>query len=177
MDGARLMNAVVASEVLASDYAKYTDSVWIDLSKGLGCPIGGVLAGSNEFIEKSWLWKQRLGGSMRQSGMMAAAGILALDNNIERLENDHKNARLLAGKLIEIEGIEVNPSLVETNIVICKVVSKNISARELVTKLSKIGIRIGALTERELRIVTHLDVNEKQIEKAVEEISKIMLTA
>ena len=109
--------------------------------------------------------------------MMAAAGIFALDNNIERLENDHKNARLLAGKLIEIEGIEVNPSLVETNIVICKVVSKNISARELVTKLSKIGIRIGALTERELRIVTHLDVNEEQIHTAVEEISKIMLTA
>ncbi len=177
MDGARLMNAVVASKISASDYAKYTDSVWIDLSKGLGCPIGGVLAGSNEFIEKSWLWKQRLGGSMRQSGMMAAAGIFALDNNIERLENDHKNARLLAGKLIEIEGIEVNPSLVETNIVICKVVSKNISARELVTKLSKIGIRIGALTERELRIVTHLDVNEEQIHTAVEEISKIMLTA
>ncbi len=125
MDGARLMNAVVASKISASDYAKYTDSVWIDLSKGLGCPIGGVLAGSNEFIEKSWLWKQRLGGSMRQSGMMAAAGIFALDNNIERLENDHKNARLLAGKLIEIEGIEVNPSLVETNIVICKVVSSN----------------------------------------------------
>ena len=177
MDGARLMNAVVASKISASDYAKYTDSVWIDLSKGLGCPIGGVLAGSNEFIEKSWLWKQRLGGSMRQSGMMAAAGIFALDNNIERLENDHKNARLLAGKLLEIEGIEVNPSLVETNIVICKVVSKNISARELVTKLSKIGIRIGALTERELRIVTHLDVNEEQIHTAVEEISKIMLTA
>ena len=101
----------------------------------------------------------------------------ALDNNIERLENDHKNARLLARKLIEIEGIEVNPSLVETNIVICKVVSKKISARELVTKLSKIGIRIGALTERELRIVTHLDVNEEQIHKAVKEISKIMLTA
>ena len=177
MDGARLMNAVVASQISASDYAKYTDSVWIDLSKGLGCPIGGVLAGSHEFIEKSWLWKQRLGGSMRQSGMMAAAGIFALDNNIERLEDDHKNARSFAKKLSAIKGIEINPSLVETNIVICKVVSEKISAKELVTKLSTIGIRIGALTERELRIVTHLDVNEKQIEKAVEEISKIMLTA
>jgi len=109
--------------------------------------------------------------------MMAAAGIFALDNNIERLEDDHKNARSFAKKLSAIKGIEINPSLVETNIVICKVVSEKISAKELVTKLSTIGIRIGALTERELRIVTHLDVNEKQIEKAVEEISKIMLTA
>ena len=109
--------------------------------------------------------------------MMAAAGIFALDNNIERLEDDHKNARSFAKKLSAIKGIEINPSLVETNIVICKVVSEKISAKELVTKLSTIGIRIGALTERELRIVTHLDVNEKQLEKAVEEISKIMLTA
>lgn len=98
MDGARLMNAVVASGIPAAEFAAQFDSVWIDLSKGLGCPVGGVLAGSEAFVEECWRWKHRLGGAMRQAGIVAAAGIHALDH-IERLATDHRNARLLAERL------------------------------------------------------------------------------
>ena len=117
MDGARLMNAVVASGVAARDYAKSFDSVWIDLSKGLGCPVGGVLAGSAEFVKRAWQWKQRMGGAMRQAGIVAAAGVYALENNVERLAEDHANARLLADRLAAVPGIVVEPEAVETNIV------------------------------------------------------------
>ena len=96
MDGARLMNAVVESGVDAARYAAPFDSLWIDFSKGLGCPVGAALAGSAAFIEAAWQWKQRLGGAMRQSGIVAAAGLYALDHHVARLAEDHANARRLA---------------------------------------------------------------------------------
>src|SRR6201999_2972948 len=104
MDGARLLNATVATGISARDMAKGWDSAWIDFSKGLGAPIGGVVAGSHAFIDEVWRWKQRLGGSMRQAGICAAACIYALDHNVERLAEDHENARILAAGLQEIEG-------------------------------------------------------------------------
>ena len=112
MDGARLMNAVVASGVSAKAYGAQVDTVWIDLSRGLGCPIGGVLAGSASFIQEAWQWKQRLGGSMRQSGIIAAAGLYAFKHNVTRLEEDHDNAKFLAHRLADIPGLEIDPASV-----------------------------------------------------------------
>src|SRR5258705_8392506 len=117
MDGARILNAAVASGVAAHRMAAPCDSAWLDLSKGLCCPLGGVLAGSQTFIDAAWQWKHRLGGALRQSGILAAAGIYALDHNVERLAEDHANARLLGDLLGSVPGIRiVNPDI-ETNIV------------------------------------------------------------
>ena len=103
---------VVASGVPARDYAGLCDSAWVDLSKGLGCPIGAVLCGSAEFIEEAWRWKHQFGGAMRQAGIVAAAGVYALENNVERLAEDHANARLLADRLAEVPGIAIDPGLI-----------------------------------------------------------------
>ena len=117
MDGARLMNAVVASGTPAADYAAPFDSLWLDFSKGLGAPVGAVLAGSKAFVHEAWRVKQQIGGAMRQAGIIAAACIYALDHHVERLAEDHANAKALAEGLAEIPGIELDPATVETNIV------------------------------------------------------------
>lgn len=173
MDGARLLNAVVASGISARDYAATVDTVWIDLSKGLGCPIGGVLAGTKAFIKKSWPWKQRLGGSMRQSGLLAAGGIYALDHNVERLAIDHANARTLATHLAQIPGINIDPLTVETNIVIVDVTEAALTAPEIAERLLEKGIRIGAMAPNRFRAVTHLDVDEAGILRAAEAFQEI----
>jgi threonine aldolase len=105
MDGARLLNAVVASGIPAKEFAASFDSVWIDFSKGLGAPVGAALAASQEFILEAWQWKQRLGGAMRQAGIIAAAGVFALRHHVDRLAVDHENAKLLARGLAELPGI------------------------------------------------------------------------
>jgi len=174
MDGARLMNAVVASGTPAQAYAAQVDTTWIDLSKGLGCPVGGVLAGSEDFIQEAWQWKQRLGGSMRQSGIIAAAGLYAFQNNVDRLAEDHANAKYLAERLTEVDGIEINPATVETNIILLKVTSDKMSARELSASLGEQGIRIGAMSERDVRLVTHLDVDRAGVEEAADAIQMLL---
>ena len=118
LDGARLMNAVVASGVDAADWAGGFDSAWLDFTKGLGAPVGACLAGSAAFIEEAWRWKQMLGGAMRQSGIVAAAGLYALDHHVERLADDHARAKRLAEGLAALPGVELDPATVETNIVI-----------------------------------------------------------
>jgi threonine aldolase len=173
MDGARLLNAVVATGVSAKDYAATVDTVWIDLSKGLGCPIGGVIAGSHEFIEQAWPWKQRLGGSMRQSGILAAAGLYALDHNVERLAIDHANARTLATGLADIPGVKIDPLSVETNILIIDVTDADLSAPEISENLLNEGIRMGAMGPDTLRAVTHLDVDEAGVIRARDAFAKI----
>jgi threonine aldolase len=175
MDGARLLNAVIASGVSAADYAATADTVWIDLSKGLGCPVGGVIAGSQDFIDRAWPWKQRLGGSMRQSGILAAAGLYALDHNVERLEEDHLNAKNLAVKLAQIPGVKINPAAVETNILIINVAELKLSAFEISEKLLLNGVRIGAMGPDTMRAVTHLDVDETGIVRAAEVFEKIVV--
>ena len=172
MDGARLMNAVVESGVSAKDYAAQVDTVWIDLSKGLGCPIGSVLAGSEVFIQEAWQWKQRMGGSMRQSGIIAAAGIFAFKHNVQRLKEDHENARALANSLSDLPGINIDPGRVETNIILFQVTSDQMSAHDLAARLAKFGIRIGAMTDREIRLVTHLDVSREDVLEAAEAIKE-----
>ena len=174
MDGARLMNAVVASGVPAKEFAAHVDTTWIDLSKGLGCPVGGVLAGAADFIQEAWQWKQRLGGSMRQSGIIAAAGLYAFENNVERLSEDHENAKYLADRLTGIDGIEINPSRVETNILLLRVDSGKMTAQELASKLYEQGIRIGAMNERDVRLVTHLDVDRAGVTEAADAIEALL---
>ena len=173
MDGARLLNAVVASGVSAADYGATVDTVWIDLSKGLGCPIGGVIAGSQDFIDQAWPWKQRLGGSMRQSGILAAAGLYALDHNVKRLAEDHLNAKNLANQLAQIPGIKIDPTTVETNILLINVADAKLSAYDISEKLLLDGVRIGAMGSDVMRAVTHLDVDKAGITHAAEAFKTI----
>lgn len=172
MDGARLLNAVAATGVSAAEYAEGFDSVWIDLSKGLGAPVGSVLAGSKNFINKARYWKQRLGGAMRQAGIIAAGGIYALENNIKRLKDDNKNARYLAEAIVNYSGIELNLQSVQTNIIIFRV--KGISAEELADRLLRKGVRLSIMGKDLLRAVTHLDINREDIEYVVDIFGKIM---
>jgi len=166
MDGARLLNACVKTGVNAETYSKNFDSVWLDFSKGLGAPVGAVLAGSEEFINKSWRIKQRLGGAMRQSGVLSAMCLYALDNNISRLSNDHEVASFLESEIEKLETVEqILP--VETNIVIFDLSDETISAPKLVQKMEEQGFRIGAFGERRIRIVTHLDVDMDSATKLV----------
>ncbi len=170
MDGARLMNAVVASGVSAADYCDGFDSAWVDLSKGLGCPVGGVLAGSKAFIEDAWRWKQRLGGAMRQAGMLAAAGSYAFEHHLEQLQVDHANARRLAEIVGAHELINLGADDIETNIVLIDISSLGIAATDVVAELEKKKINLGAFGSMLLRAITHLDVDADQIEEAGGEI-------
>ncbi len=173
MDGARLMNAVVASGVPARDYAAGFDSCWLDLSKGLGAPVGAVLAGSKEFIQEAWQWKQRLGGAMRQAGIIAAAGVYALRHHVDRLAEDHANAKYLASKLAEIPNLKVQPEKVQTNIVILDLSLSGKSPQEIINLLLEKGIRLSPAGASGLRAVTHLDVNRSLIEEAIEILREV----
>lgn len=158
MDGARLLNASAATGVPASDYAAGYDSVWIDFSKGLGCPMGAVLAGSTEFVDQAWRLKQQLGGAMRQSGIIAAMCHFALDNNLARLVDDHTLAADLASHISAFTSVkQVLP--VETNIVIFDLKANAPTAKDVVETLKSNGVHVGAFGPRRVRIVTHLDVD------------------
>lgn len=174
MDGARLLNAVVESGVSAQAYCAPMESAWIDLSKGLGCPVGGVMAGSRAFIEESWRWKQRIGGAMRQSGMLAAAGLYALDHHVDRMAEDHDNARAFAGVLAQVNGIGIDPANVETNIIVFDVGATGWTAPDVSARLLEQGIRIGALSATTMRAVTHLDVTRAQVLEAAETFAAIV---
>lgn len=159
MDGARLMNAVVRSGVSAADWAEDYDSCWIDFTKGLGAPVGAVLAGSRDFIERAWVVKQQFGGAMRQSGILAAMCLYALDHHVERLAEDHDLAKSIAKRIEPLPKVEtVLP--VDTNIVIFDLTPDAPNADELVRLCRDDGITVGAFGERRIRIVTHLDVDE-----------------
>src|ERR1700726_1564955 len=138
MDGARLLNACVASGITARDMAAGWDSAWIDFSKGLGAPVGAAIAGSREFIDEVWRWKQRLGGSMRQAGICAAACVHALDHHIDRLAEDHANARALARGLSQIPGFEVQEP--ETNLVFFRPDGAGVGGNKMVAELRKRGL-------------------------------------
>lgn len=174
MDGARLMNACVASGISARDMADGWDSVWIDFSKGLGAPIGAVIAGTDDFIDEVWRWKQRLGGAMRQSGVCAAACVYALDHHVERLADDHANARALARGLAQIPGITVNQP--QTNLVFFDPSDTEIDTARVISELDRRGILAGALDHR-IRACTHLDVSAAMIEETVSAVRDIVARA
>jgi threonine aldolase len=162
LDGARLLNAAVASGVSAAEYAGGFDTAWIDFSKGLGAPVGACLAGSRELIEEAWRYKQMYGGAMRQAGIVAAGALWALDHNVERLAEDHANARALADGLARIDGVEVDSGQVETNIVFFEVPD----APALLAGLAERGIELSRVG-KSLRAVTHLDVDAGGIERTL----------
>jgi threonine aldolase len=163
LDGARLMNAVVASGVPAREYAGMFDTAWLDFTKGLGAPVGAVLAGSRELIDEAWRYKQMWGGAMRQAGIIAAAGLYALDHHVERLAEDHENARRLAEGLAEIDGLEIDPADVETNIV----VFGTADAVAFCAALEREGVKMGEIAPDRVRAVTHLDVDRAGVERAI----------
>ena len=175
MDGARLLNAAVASGVPARDLARGFDTAWIDLSKGLGCPVGAVLATSGDRLGDVWRWKQRLGGAMRQAGILAAAGIHALDHHVDRLAEDHVLARRFAEGVAGIPGLGIALDSVESNIVYFGVEEGvGRSAKEVVGSLAKRGVSIGALGPRLLRAVTHLDVGAAEVDAALEALREVL---
>ncbi len=160
MDGARLLNACVATGVSARAMSAGWDSVWIDFSKGLGAPIGAVMAGSRTFIDEAWRWKQRLGGAMRQAGICASACVYALDHHIARLADDHVNARSLARGLSQIEGMSVQQP--ETNLVFFDPAGAGLSGEKLVAALGQRGILLAMMDGR-IRACTHLDITAAMI--------------
>ncbi len=166
MDGARLMNAVVASGVSARDYAATFDSAWIDFTKGLGAPVGAALAGSRAFIDEAWRCKQQMGGAMRQAGIIAAGGVWALRHHVKRLADDHTNARRLAEGLAGLPGVSVDPKTIDTNIVFFDLTGA-LTAGVAVERMLASGVRMGALGARTIRAVTHLDVDAAKIERAL----------
>jgi threonine aldolase len=175
MDGARILNAVAASGVPASRMGAHVDSLWLDLSKGLGCPVGAVLAGSTDFIGEAWWWKHRLGGAMRQSGILAAAGLYALDHHVERLAEDHANARRFARLAAEIPGVDLVYGEPETNIVFLDVSGTGRSAAEVSAALMKKGVRIGgSLSGGRMRALTHLDVGLADVETAARRLREVV---
>jgi threonine aldolase len=164
VDGARLMNAVVASGIDAARWGGGVDSVWIDFTKGLGAPLGAVLAGSHEFIERAWRFKHRFGGAMRQAGMMAAGCLYALDHHVERLADDHANLARLRDGLVAL-GLDVTPA--DTNIVFIDPRSVGREAAELQSALAGRSVRVSVVSGR-LRALTHLDVDTDGIDRAVQ---------
>ena len=162
MDGARLLNAVVASGVSASSFAGGFDTAWLDFTKGLGAPVGAVLCGSRELIDEAWRWKQMLGGAFRQSGIVAAGCLYALDHHVDRLAEDHVHARVLAEGLAALPGVRIDLDLVETNIVIFGVDD----ARGLVGRLAD-RVELQAVDAGRVRAVTHLDVGRADIDRAL----------
>jgi threonine aldolase len=169
LDGARLMNAVVASGQSATSYAAGFDTAWIDFSKGLGAPIGACLAGSRELIDEAWRYKQMLGGAMRQAGIVAAGAVYALEHNVERLAEDHANARFLAEGLAGIDGVTIDPATVETNIVIFDVDD----CRGLIAAVAEQGVELSAV-DSGVRAITHLDVDRAGVERALSAIESAL---
>ncbi|WP_158933067.1 low specificity L-threonine aldolase [Acidisphaera sp. S103] len=172
MDGARLMNAVVAAGVTARETAEHCDSVWLDFTKGLGAPLGAVLCGSEAFIDEAWRWKQRLGGSLRQAGMCAAACVYALDENVDRLAEDHANARALARGLAQVAGLVVEEP--ETNLVFFDTRGTGLTADALAGKVRREGVSISVVDPYRMRACTHLDVDAAGVESAVRTVAEAL---
>ncbi len=144
------------------------------LSKGLGAPVGSLVAGSAVFIDRVHRFRKMFGGGMRQAGILAAAGLYALDHHLERLEKDHKNAKRLALALSEIKGVTVNPDQVETNIVIFDVENTGMTAQQVSEGMKKKGVLIHAVNKRLIRLVTHLDVSSADIGKSLKAFKKVL---
>ena len=166
LDGARLFNAAVASGRSLADLAEPFDLVSVALSKGLGCPVGSVLAGTAELMARAVRVRRMLGGALRQSGILAAAGLYALDHHIERLAEDHANARLIAERLASLSHIDLDLATVETNIIVFRLADGAADGATIVARAREQGVLISALGPRTIRAVTHCDVSRAECEKA-----------
>ncbi len=167
LDGARIFNAAVALGRPVAELTRKFDSIMFCLSKGLGAPVGSMLVGSREFIAEARLVRKRLGGGMRQAGVLAAAALVALQETPPRLAIDHENARFLAAALAEFPGVRIDPRKVVTNILFCDVAETGLTAPEISRRLAEQGVRVSAFTATTLRLVTHYDVDRAGCERAV----------
>jgi threonine aldolase len=173
LDGARLFNAAVAAGRAAAEYGRLADSVTVCFSKGLGCPLGAILASSRERIEEAWRGKFLFGGALRQAGVVAAAMLYALDHHVERLAEDHERAARLARGLAE-RGLPVDPSAVETNFIGLDVASLGISVRDAQELIARAGVLVGGLRPGVVRIATYLGVGDDDVETAVDAIPRAL---
>jgi threonine aldolase len=169
LDGARLFNASVAADVPVSRYARDFDTAWVDFTKGLGAPQGAVLCGSRELIEEAWRYKLMLGGGLRQVGFMAAACLHALDHHFDRLADDHRRAQVLAAELAAIDGVDVRPDETETNIVLMRVGD----SAAVCARLAAHGVLALAMDPTTVRFVTHMDVDDRDVERAVVAVAAV----
>jgi threonine aldolase len=174
LDGARLFNAATASGLSFADLARPFDLTSVALSKGLGCPVGSVLAGSKATIAAAVPARRRFGGAMRQSGILAAAGLYALDHNVARLAEDHTNARLFAERIAGLPGIHLDLATVQSNIVIWEMDGNAPDAATVVARAKTGGVLISALAARTVRAVTHMDVSTEQCRRAGEVLAEII---
>ncbi|HBL55651.1 MAG TPA: low-specificity L-threonine aldolase [Candidatus Lambdaproteobacteria bacterium] len=170
LDGARLWNAAIALQVPEAEITRYFDSVSVCFSKGLGAPVGSALVGSHDFILEARRFRKQFGGGMRQAGIIAAGALYALENNRKRLAEDHANAKMFANGLAEIQGIEINPDDVETNIVMFGLTK--MSSHDLLKQLGEQDTHMLPMNNSSIRAVTNLMVTEKQIPEALEQIRK-----
>jgi threonine aldolase len=168
LDGARLFNAVVATGIPASDWARHFDTVSVCFSKGLGAPVGSALAGPRELIERAHRHRKLFGGAMRQAGVIAAGALYALEHHVDRLAEDHANARRLADGIRNIEGLELRPPTIDTNLVIYRVDPRLGTGAEFAARLKRRGLLISAFGGQLMRAVTHLDVSEADVDRAIE---------
>jgi threonine aldolase len=175
LDGARLMNACVATGLTPKDYAQYFDSCTLCLSKGLGAPVGSLVIGSKDFIARAHRFRKQFGGGMRQAGILAAAGIYALEHNVERLAEDHLNAKRLAKGIAEIDGLDIDVNAVETNILFFHVRKPGLTVPMLLDRMKAEGVLMGGTGPHTIRAVSHLDVSKDGIDRTVEVLRKIVL--
>lgn len=173
MDGARVFNAACASGRSVKEIAANVDSVMFCLSKGLGAPVGSMLAGTAEAIEEGRLYRKRLGGGMRQAGVLAAAGLIALEEMPQRLGEDHANARFMAHKIAQMPGIDLDPARVQTNIVIFDVTDTGMGAAQFVAECKRDGVLLNAINPTCVRAVTHADVSRADCDAAVKVIENV----
>jgi threonine aldolase len=174
LDGARLFNAAAASGRSLAELAAPFDIVSVALSKGLGCPVGSLIAGRRDAIARTVRARRMLGGAMRQSGILAAAGLWALDNNLARLAEDHANARLLAERLAGIRGVSLDLKTVQSNIVIFRMEEGAPDAAAIVTRAQERGVLVSAFGPRTVRAVTHLNVDREQCRQAADLLAKVI---
>jgi threonine aldolase len=177
LDGARIFNAALAEGVEPKELVRGCDSVSFCLSKGLGAPVGSLVCGSNDFIQVAHRMRKQLGGGMRQAGIIAAGGIYALENMVERLAEDHAMARRLAEGIDGIEGLEIQVERVRTNIVLLRVVSERLTAHQLVERAAAEGVRFLPVKGQFLRMVTHYGLTMEDIDRALRALQEVMDTA
>jgi threonine aldolase len=174
LDGARIWNAHVASGVALNEFGKHFDTISVCLSKGLGAPVGSISLGSNAAIAEARIWRKRYGGGMRQIGLLAAAGHYALDNNINRLAEDHARAKKIAIALAAHDSSLIDPTTVETNIVGLELSQAGITASDFAARCKENGLWISALGKTYARLVTHLDFDDAQCDQAIAIMLKIL---
>ena len=174
LDGARIFNAAVALGIPARVLAAEVDTVNFCLSKGLAAPVGSLICGSKSFIAEARRWRKAVGGGMRQAGVLAAAGIVALEEMVDRLSEDHANARLLARAIAGIHGLSLDPKTVRSNIVIFEVTSPKVTPAQVSAQLLENGVKINPIEGRKMRAVTHYGIEQSDIEQAIRVLEKVM---